>query len=125
MREPNMSSQPQPVTITAGPGTARIELAGNDVSRHLRGYTIEQHVGGPPQVVLHTLPKHGLVFDGLAQVAVATEADLGEAIGAFLCGINPAALDEAALARDDLDGSKNELTKAMLATLADWAQGRT
>jgi hypothetical protein len=62
------------------------------------------------------------LFDGLAHVVIGDETPPGEAIAAWLQNIDPAALDRAALDRD-LDGTSNELTKAMLEQLADWARG--
>ena len=126
MTAPNMADQPRHVCITADGVAGKVTIDGTDVSRSLQGYTLQHQVGAAPFLVLHTAPHQGLDFDGLAQVAVAApEQDDGQAVAAFLANIDPAALARAALERDDLDGSPNELTVAMLRQLADWAQGRT
>lgn len=125
--QPSLADQPHRVSITSNGLAARILLNNTDITAHVTGYTIQQQPGAAPLVVLQTRPSDGVVFEGLAHVAVATEPDTdpGDMIAAFLKNIDPDALAAAALERDDLDGSRNELTKAMLAQLADWAQGRT
>jgi hypothetical protein len=42
----------------------------------------------------------------------------------FLEGIDPAALQRAAMDRDDLDDGKTGVTEAILRQLADWVQGK-
>uniref|UniRef100_UPI0005186049 hypothetical protein n=1 Tax=Streptomyces capuensis TaxID=1464056 RepID=UPI0005186049 len=59
-----------------------------------------------------------------ARVAVAAPQEPGEAIAQFLASIEPSALENAALNRDDLENVKYDLTRAMLAQLGDWARGR-
>lgn len=126
MTAPSMADEPRHVRITADGIMGKVEIDGTDVSRSLQGYNLQHQVGGPPVLVLHTTPHRGLGFEGLAQVAVAApEQDEGDLVAAFLQNVDPAALARAALDRDDLDGSPNELTVAMLRQLADWAQGRT
>ncbi|MEU6016972.1 hypothetical protein ABZ826_23855 [Streptomyces sp. NPDC047515] len=126
MTAPSMADEPRHVRITADGVSGRVSIDGVDVSRSLQGYNLQHQVGGPPVLMLHTVPHRGLDFEGLAHVAVAApEQDDGQIVAAFLANIEPAALEHAALERDDLDGSPHELTVAMLAQLADWAQGRT
>ncbi|MEW2068634.1 hypothetical protein [Streptomyces sp. NPDC007346] len=126
MTAPNMADQPRHVSITTDGGAGKVTIDGTDVSRSLQGYSLQHQVGAAPLLVLHTAPHQGLDFEGLAQVAVAApEQDEGDVVAAFLQNIDPAALYRAALERDDLDGSPNELTVAMLRQLADWAQGGT
>lgn len=126
MTTPSMADEPRHVRITADGVMGKVEIDGHDISRSLQGYSLQHQVGAAPLLVLHTAPHRGLDFEGLAQVAVAApEQDEGELVAAFLANIDPAALARAALERDDLDGSPNELTVAMLRQLADWAQGRT
>ena len=126
MTTASMADEPRHVRITADGVMGKVEIDGTDVSRSLQGYSLQHQVGSAPLLVLHTAPHRGLNFDGLAQVAVAApEQDDGQLVAAFLQNIDPAALSRAALERDDLDGSPNELTVAMLQQLADWAQGRT
>jgi len=125
MSVPSMADEPRHVRITADGVMGKVEIDGVDVSRSLQGYSLQHQVGAAPLLVLHTAPHRGLNFDGLAQVAVAApEQDDGQVVAVFLQNIDPAALSRAALERDDLDGSPNELTVAMLQQLADWAQGR-
>ncbi|MFF2731780.1 hypothetical protein ACFVS9_28215 [Streptomyces sp. NPDC058008] len=126
MTAPSMADQPRHVRITADGVAAKVAIDGTDVSRSLQGYSLQHQVGAAPLLVLHTAPHQGLDFEGLAHVAVAApeQAD-GDLVAAFLQNIDPAALERAALERDDLDGGRHELTVAMLRQLADWAQGRT
>ncbi|MFD5899164.1 hypothetical protein [Streptomyces sp. NPDC060366] len=121
--QPGMDWKPRHISVTGDGLAARVVLDDQDISRHVQGVTIEHRVGQAPVVVLYAHPTAGATFDGLARVAVAEQADPGEAMAAFLASIDPDALAKAALQRD-LDGSPNELTKAMLEQLVDWAQGR-
>lgn len=121
--EPGMDWKPRHVSIVGDGLTARVLLDDVDISSHVQGYTIEQRVGQPPVVVFQAHPNAGAMFDGMARVAVGQQTDPGEVIAAFLGSINPAALDQAALGRDDLDGERGELTRAMLKQLIEWAQG--
>ncbi|MET9053294.1 hypothetical protein ABZW50_19330 [Streptomyces bacillaris] len=124
MTAPSMADEPRHVRITADGGTGRVVIDGTDISRGLQGYNLQHQVGGPPVLVLHTNPHRGLDFEGLAHVAVAApEQDEGDLVAAFLQNVDPAALERAALARDDLDGTRHELTVAMLKQLIDWARG--
>lgn len=125
MTAPSMADEPRQVRITSDGISGKVVIGGVDISRSVQGYELQHRVGGPPVLILHTVPARGLDFDGLAQVVVATpEQDHGQIIAAYLQSIDPGALARAALERDDLDGSPNELTVAMLRQLADWAQGR-
>lgn len=124
MTAPSMADQPRHVRITADGVMGTVAIDGTDISKSVQGYNLEHRIGAAPLLVLYTAPHRGLDFEGLAHVAVGDQADPGEAIVAFLANIDPAALQQAALNRDDLDGSKQELTKAMLRQLVDIAQGR-
>lgn len=124
------SPQDQPaargVRIAAHLGGASIALDGNDVSEHVVAYRLEHSVlETVPTLLLHTREPHGVVWEGVARVAVADPQDAGEAMAQFLQGIDPTALQRAALDRADLDGGKTGVTEAILRQLADWAQGRT
>jgi hypothetical protein len=121
--QPSMDWKPRHVSVVGDALSAKVLLDDVDVSAHVTGYTIEQRTLQPPVVILYAHATGGATFDGMAHVAVAEQADPGEAIAGFLASIDPAALAKAALQRD-LDGSSNELTKAMLEQLADWAQGK-
>lgn len=115
------------VRIDAQPGHATITLAGTPLPPgQIVGYQLEHSIADTlPMLVLHTRHADNLVWEGLTRVAVADpQHDLGEQIADFLKSINPAALEGAALERDDLSDERYGLTAAMLATLADWARGR-
>lgn len=121
--QPSMDWKPRHVTVTGDGLTTRILLDDDDISRHVQGVTIEHRAGQAPVVVFYAHPNAGATFDGIARVAVADQTDPGEAMAAFLASIDPDTLAKAALQRD-LDGSRNELTRAMLEQLVDWVQGR-
>lgn len=124
MSEQTFADEPRRVEITADPWKAAVVVDGTDMTTALRGYTLSQEVGQAPTVVLYPTPEHAAAFTGFARVQIAEPADPGPVVADFLRSINPAALDQAALQRD-LDGSPNELTRAMLEQLIDWAEGRT
>lgn len=121
---PSMADAPRAVRITADGAMASVIVDGNDLSRNLSGYQIEHRAGRPAFLVLFAKAGTATAFDGFAQVAVATEEPVGPQIAQWLGGIDPDQLSTAALERDDLDGSRNEITRAMLQTLAEWAQTR-
>ncbi|MFJ4887786.1 hypothetical protein [Streptomyces sp. NPDC088731] len=126
MSAPSMADQPRRVQITADGWAATITVDGSDISKSIQGYTLEHRVGQPPLLALYALPAAGTTFEGFAHVAVADAGqDDGQIVAAFLANVDPARLEATALERDDLDGSRHELTRAMLQQLADWAQGRT
>lgn len=112
------------VRIDAQPGSVRLHLDEIDVSEHVLAYELQHDVHHAlPLLILHLRPAAGTLFAGLARVAVATD-DPGQAVAEFLAGIDPAALEQAALYRDDLDPERYGVTAATLATLTEWAQGR-
>lgn len=127
MSEPPTEPAAHGVRIDAQPGDARITLDGEPLPRgQIAGYRLEHDVANSlPMLVIHTRQPAGVIWEGLARVAVADpQHDLGEQIAAFLNAISPAALEGAALERDDLSHERYGLTAAMLATLADWARGK-
>ncbi|QKV98261.1 hypothetical protein HUT19_41835 (plasmid) [Streptomyces sp. NA02950] len=125
MQEPSLADDLHSVRITTDGVRAGVTLAGHEVSASLSGYTLEHRANQPPLLVLYVRPPvDAAVFDGYAQVAVASEVPPTDAIVAFLAGIDPSRLQQAALNRDDLDGSPTELTTAMLRQLTEWAGGR-
>lgn len=120
-RQPSMHG----VVIDAQPGAANISIDDAEVGNHVLGYTLEHDVANAlPMLILHVRHPAGAIFDGLARVAVAAPQEPGEAIAQFLSAIEPRALETAALNRDDLQNERYDLTRAMLAQLADWARGR-
>lgn len=127
-----MSTPEQPsahgVRIEAQPGSATISIDGTPLpAGQVTGYVLEHSVRDSlPMLVLHTRQPEGVIFEGLATVAVAVpQQGHGDVIEQFLQGIDPAALSRAALDRADLDDGKHSVTEAILKQLADWAQGRT
>ncbi|WP_333745681.1 hypothetical protein [Streptomyces sp. IBSBF 2950] len=126
MNERSLADAQHTVRITTDGVRAGVTLDGHEVSSSLSGYTLEHRGGQPPLLVLYVRPPvDDAVFDGYAQVAVASEVPPADAIVSFLAGIDPGRLQQAALNRDDLDGSPTELTTAMLRQLTEWAGGRT
>lgn len=127
MNDASLADDLHAVRITTEGVRAAVTLDGNDVTGALSGYTLEHRANQPPLLVLYVRPKSdaGAVFDGYAQVAVASETPPAEAIAAFVASVDPARLHQAALNRDDLDGSPTELTSAILRQLAAWAGGDT
>ncbi|MEU6925455.1 hypothetical protein [Streptomyces sp. NPDC046631] len=123
MSQPSMADQPHQVRLTSNGLSGTVEVNGADISAQVQGYNLEARVGAAPLLVLYA--SRGVVFEGLAHVAIGTGQDPGPSVAAFLANIDPDALHRAALARDDLDGSKHEVTRAILAQLADWAQGKS
>lgn len=121
---PGFGDEPRQITIHASGPKATVTVDGKDMSKSLAGYQIEHRVRQAPFVILFAAESHVVDFEGMAQVAVATETPPGEAIASFLSGIDPAALSAAAMERDDLDGTRHEITAATLATLAEWALGK-
>ncbi|MET8585745.1 hypothetical protein ABZX39_33480 [Streptomyces collinus] len=115
------------VRIDAQPGHATITLDGIPLpAGQVVGYELQHDVTNAlPMLILHVRQPEGAIWEGLARVAVADpQQDAGEQIAAFLSGISAAALEGAALERDDLGDERYALTAAMLATLQDWARGR-
>ncbi|MFF8840463.1 hypothetical protein [Streptomyces sp. NPDC015130] len=121
---PSLGDEPRPVRITTDGVNAKVEIDGVDMSRRLRGYTLEHRVSEAPLLVLYAGAATGTVFDGFAHVVVGNTPDPGPTIADFLRSVDASALERAALDRDDLDGSRHELTRAMLAQLTDWALGK-
>lgn len=114
------------VRIDAQPGSATIALNGTTLpADQVTGYQLEHSIADTlPMLILHTRQPDGVAFEGLARVAVAVPHDPGDAIADFVLGLDPAALQQAALDRDDLSGGKTETTEAILKQIADWARGR-
>ncbi|MEU9947102.1 hypothetical protein [Streptomyces sp. NPDC047939] len=124
MSAPSMADQPHQVRLTSNGLSGTVEVDGADISAQVQGYNLEARHGAAPLLVLYTSPGvGGVAFEGLAHVAIGTEQDPGPSIAAFLSSIDPGTLQQAALNRADLENSKNGVTAAILAQLADWAQG--
>ncbi|MEV6840313.1 hypothetical protein AB0N17_38445 [Streptomyces sp. NPDC051133] len=110
------------VRIAASPDEAAvIEVDGHDVASSVEAYRITQTVDEGPEVTLYVAQGwQGLEFDGLADVVV-EPADVRHVVIGFLDAMDWQKLDEAVLARDDLDGKPGELTRGLLAQLREWA----
>jgi hypothetical protein len=120
-------SEPQAhgVRIDAQPGSAAIALNGVTIpADQLTGYVLEHSIaGGLPLVVLHTRHPDGVLFEGLARVAVGVSKSPGDLVAEFLAEVDPVLLDQTALNRADYGGGPGATARAMLATLTDWARG--
>lgn len=115
------------VRIDAQPGHATISIDGTPLPRgQVVGYQLEHDVANAlPMLVVHVRQPAGAVWEGLARVAIADpQQDIGEQIAGFIKNLNPAAVQGAALERDDLGTDKCSVTEAILRTVADWARGR-
>lgn len=103
-------------------GHGRCIVDGKDLSNAIHGVDLAVRAGQEAVLVVH--PKRGSAdFDGFAEVKVAVY-DYAEAVESFLGAIDAETLQTAALNRFDLDNSPTGLTKAMLTTLVEWANGR-
>ncbi|MFH8772014.1 hypothetical protein [Streptomyces sp. NPDC017958] len=112
------------VRITTDPRAATLALDGRDISKQVRGYQLSQVAGMPPLLVLQMSQLVKNDFEGLAHVVVGDPPDPGPAAAAFLDAIDAGELERQALNRHDLmDGGPNELTRAMLQLLQEWARG--
>jgi hypothetical protein len=121
----SMDDQLRNVRITAEHATGSVALDGRDISTKVTGYELRQHAGTPAELLLFLSPLVKDEFDDLARVVVGVAPDPGPAAAAFLSAIDAGELERHALARHDLmDGGPNELTRAMLGLLQEWASGR-
>lgn len=122
------SEQEQPaahgVRIDARPGHAAISIDGTPIPQgQVTGYTLHHSIARElPTLVLHTRQPDGVLWEGLAHVAVAVDKPVSQTIIAFLAQIDPVDLDRAALNRTDYGGHKGDTARAMLQTLAEWAR---
>ncbi|MFI0912498.1 hypothetical protein [Streptomyces abikoensis] len=100
-----------------------IEIDGHDVAQGVEAYRIAQVEGGEPELTLYVQPGwKGVQFEGLAEV-MAEPANLRHVVVDFIDAMDWRKLDEAVLARNDLDGQPGELTRGVLAQLREWVTG--
>lgn len=126
MTEQPAEPQAHGLHIDAQPGHATISLDGTPMPPGtVTGYTLQHDIAGGllPLAVLHTRQPDSVAFEGLARVAVGVTDTPGDIAAAFLAQVDPEALENAALNRDDLGNNQYDLTRAMLRQLADWARG--
>ncbi|MFH8405306.1 hypothetical protein ACH4FX_11110 [Streptomyces sp. NPDC018019] len=109
------------VRICAAPDETTIaEIDGHDVASSVEAYRITQTVDEGPEVTLYVAQGwNGVRFEGLADVVI-EPADVRQVVAGFLDAMDWRKLDEAVLARDDLDGEPGELTRGVLAQLREW-----
>ncbi|MGW3246577.1 hypothetical protein [Streptomyces sp. NPDC001070] len=120
-----MDDQLHTVRITAQGVGGSVALDGRDISRQVSGYELRHYAGGPAELMLRLSPVVKDEFDGLARVVVGVDPDPGPAAAAFLSALDAGELERHALSRHDLmDGGPNELTRAMLRLLQEWALGK-
>lgn len=126
MTEQPSEPQAHGVRITAQPGSADISIDGTNLPRgQVTGYTLQHGIQEAlPTLLLHTRQPDGVIWDGLARVAVGIEQSPGDLIAAFLAAVDPVLLDQEALNRSDYGGGQGATARAMLATLTDWAHGQ-
>lgn len=112
------------VRIDAQPGYASIRIDGRELPQgQVTGYTLHHSVADSlPTLLLRTRQPSGAAWEGLAQVALAVDAPASQTVLAFLAQIDPIELNRAALDRTDLGGEEGAVARAMLQTLAEWAQ---
>lgn len=111
------------------PGLFLLQLDGVEIRKKVSEVHISAVDGDLPRVVL-VLSKSvdPTEFEGLARVAVGEPPeplDPGPAAAVFIGAIDPEELEKAALVRPDLGGEPYDLTRAMLAQLTEWANGRS
>jgi hypothetical protein len=114
------------VRIDSQLGHATISLDGTPMPPGtVTGYTLQHDITGGviPLVVLHTRQPDGVAFDGLARVAVGVHKSPGDLVAAFLAEVDPVLLEQTAMNRADY-GGEAPTARAMLATLAEWANGQ-
>lgn len=124
MTEPAQEPTAYGVRIDALPGHASISFDGQELpGGQVTGYTLHHSIANElPTLVLHTRQPEGVIWDGLARVAVAVERPAGQIVAAFLAQVDPIELNRAVLNRADLGGEQGAVARAMLQTLVEWAQ---
>lgn len=119
---PSMADIARSVQILSNGPRATVIVDGADLSERLSGYQIDHRAAQMPFLILLARPGTDLGFDGLAQVAVATDTPPGDVVAAFLADIDPAELEQAAINRDDLGDGRYALTAAILRQLTALAR---
>lgn len=121
---PSLGDQPRQVRITSDGIRAALYIDDTELTNLVHGYSLQQQTGQPPLLVLHVnLHRQAMEFEGMAHVVIGDEPDPAQTIADFLRSLDPKALEQAALERDDCGDERYALTRAMLAQAADWALG--
>ncbi|MFD7769855.1 hypothetical protein [Streptomyces sp. NPDC059787] len=120
-----MDDELRQVRISANHATGTVVMDGRDISKSVAGYELRQVAGQPAQLVLFLSRLVKDDFEGLAHVVVGDPPDPGPSAAAFLGALDAGELERQVLSRHDLmDGGPNELTRAMLRLLQEWALGQ-
>ncbi|WP_432033697.1 hypothetical protein [Streptomyces antibioticus] len=102
-----------------------VAVDGRDVSEHVAAVDVHAVPHDLPRVVLHLRPTGTwpTALDLLARTEIGVPADPGPAAAAFLEALDPLEVEQAALARMDLENVPGGGTAAVLRQLAEWARG--
>ncbi|MFD8488626.1 hypothetical protein [Streptomyces sp. NPDC059712] len=112
------------VHIDGQPGQAIIRIGGEALpAGSVTGYVLQHDISAAlPLLVLHTRQPDGVVFQGLARVAVGVTKTSADQIVEFLGSVDPQLLDQEALNRADYGGGPGATARAVLMTLTEWAR---
>ncbi|MGW7542147.1 hypothetical protein ACWGKQ_13640 [Streptomyces sp. NPDC054770] len=102
-----------------------LAIDGQDVSEHVAAVDVRAVPHDLPRVVLHLSPTETwpTSLDLLAQVEIGVPPAPGPSVAAFLEALDPLEVEQAALARMDLENVPGGGTAAVLRQLAEWARG--
>lgn len=114
-----------PVTIEPGFGTAKVVVAGQDVSNLVSRVSFDQQAGKLPEVFLELDPRarpDAIQCDAVVNVVREVKQDPAEATLLFLENVDPTELDRCILEAMEL-GGPNTYGEACLAVFKAWARG--
>lgn len=103
-----------------------VRLDGHEIGPKLTGVQIgvDPLQGTRVALEVHPAALDAVEFDGVAQVQINTYAETpGPAAAVFLSALDAELVEKAALARVDLGNEPHDGTRAILATLIEWANG--
>lgn len=125
------SSPLRHVQVASGGVGARVRIDGLEVSAAVRSVVVQAAIGEITTAVVElfagadTGSPEVALFDGLARVVVGEPPEMGPDVARFLGEIDAGELERAALNRPEVNDGTHGLTKAMLAQLVEWANGRS